>query len=810
MRARLVPLLLLVGLGPGGRGRAQAAPSPEGGDPSARATTTAPPRSPPPPSAPPAGSGAAADLVEDGAAPEPVFETVVVAPTPLHGSRLPRDRVPANVQTANAAALGERGSVDLPSFLNGAFGSVHVNDVQNNPLQPDLQYRGYLLSPLLGAPQGLSVYLDGVRLNEPFGDTVNWDLLPPNAIRSVNLMPGSNPIFGLNTLGGSLSLETKTGFSDSGAEARLSYGSFGRTVVRASAGGHGQRLGAFAAVQLFDEAGWRARSPSRAVTGMAALSYLDGGTSADLIALGGGTSLTGNGPVPEQLLALDRRSVFTYPDRTRNRSFMLVARGQRPLFDGWRLAGAAYLRESHIDAVNGDQRPWAACEAQPDLLCSGEPGDGATPVRDGAGNPVPFSPGYDAALNTSTTRQHGYGASAQLSSDLPIAGRENHVFAGVAADQARVTFQSSATIAMFGPDRGTIDTGIIDASSSVQVDAVPSALGVYAGDTFALRPDLFLSVSARFNWSAITLDDRLGDALDGAHRFHRLNPAVGLSYQPRPEIGAYASHSESNRAPTPIELTCASPTDPCRLPNGFVADPPLDQVVARTFEVGVRGTWRRRHVGLDYALGAFRTTNAADILFISAESVANRGYFTNVGETRRQGLEASAGGHHDTSGGSRFEWTLRYTLLRATFETPFTAPSDAHPDAVDGAIAVPAGARLPGIPAHVGKLALTFTSAGGYSFGANAVANSGQYLRGDEANRLAPLPGFFVVNLRGAYRVSPAVTIDLLVDNVFDARPATFGVLGDARGVLGAAYTSPRFVGPGAPRGVFVAVEVHR
>ena len=149
---------------------------------------------------------------------EPAYETVVVAPSPLHGSRLPRDRVPANVQTVTAAALAERRSLDLSAFMNDALGSVHMNDVQSNPLQPDIQYRGYLVSPLLGAPQGLAVYVDGVRMNEPFGDTINWDLLPPNAIRSVNLMPGSNPIFGLNTLGGALSIETKSGFSDSEAK----------------------------------------------------------------------------------------------------------------------------------------------------------------------------------------------------------------------------------------------------------------------------------------------------------------------------------------------------------------------------------------------------------------------------------------------------------------------------------------------------------------------------------------------------------------------------------------------------------------
>jgi len=748
--------------------------------------------------------------VTDPPAPEPGYETVVVAPSPLHGSRLPRDRVPANVQTVTAAALAERRSLDLSAYMNDALGSVHMNDVQSNPLQPDIQYRGYLVSPLLGAPQGLAVYVDGVRMNEPFGDTINWDLLPPNAIRSVNLMPGSNPIFGLNTLGGALSIETKSGFSDPGVEGSLSYGSFRRSILRASAGTHGERFGVFAATQLFHEAGWRQRSPSSAASGLVAATYMNDGATADLIALGAATSLTGNGPAPEQLLAADRSAVFTYPDRTQNRLFMLVARGERPLFQNGRLSGVAYFRENHTNATNGDQREWAACDAQPGVLCSGDPGGQQTPVVDGAGQAVPFASGYDAATNSSETRQHGYGASVQLSSEARVAGRENHAFAGVAGDQARVTFRARTTVARLGADRGTIDSGLLDPASPVAVDAVTSALGVYAGDTFALKPDLFLSVSARLNVLALTLEDQLGEALNGSHHFHRLNPAAGLSYQPRPEIGGYAGYSESNRTPTPVELTCASPTDPCRLPNGFVADPPLAQVVARTFEAGLRGTWRRGRASFDYALGAFTIGNAADILFISSGNVANQGYFANVGDTRRQGLEASAGGRHRTAGGSRLDWTLHYTLMRATFETPFTALSAAHPDALDGAIQVPAGARLPGVPSHVGKAGLSFSSRDGYSVGASVVANSSQYLRGDEANRLAPLAGYVVVNARAGYRVRDPLSLVVLVDNVFDARTSTFGVVGNARDVLGPTYAGPRFVGPGAPRGVWFGVELQR
>jgi outer membrane receptor protein involved in Fe transport len=759
---------------------------------------------------------AATVLVALALAPSPAAraddnETVVTATTPLHGSGLPREQVPANVQSVTAEQLAAQHSLDLSAYLGQAAGSVHVNDVQGNPLQPDLQYRGFLASPLLGAPQGLSMYLDGVRLNEPFGDTIDWDLIPAGAIRSVNVIPGSNPMFGLNTLGGALSIETKTGFSDPGAEGSLLWGSFGRKLVRASAGAHGERLGVFAAAQVLDEDGWRARSPTRAEQAFVGASYRSQGTTVDLTLLAASTSLTGNGAAPEQLLALDRSAVFTSPDRTDNQMLMALLRGERRLAAHVRLSGAAYARTNRTQAVNGDQREWSECAATPGALCSTR-GDGReAPVLDGAGNPVPFSSTDDAAVNRSDTRQTTVGAAAELAVDAPIGALANHLFAGATADQGRVRFRAQSTVGMLGADRATADLGFLDPASPVAVDSVVNDLGVYASDTLAVRPDLFVTASARVNVSTLSLRDQLGGDLTGDHAFHRLNPAAGVSYQPRPWLGGYASYSESSRSPTAIELSCASPTAPCRLPNAFVADPPLAQVVARTFEAGVRGALRRPGgVGsVRYDLAAFRTVSDDDILFVSSGAVANQGYFANVGQTRRQGLEAGLSARRRLGPrAGELEVGLHYTLLDATFETPFSAPSATHPDAVGGAIDVPAGARIPSIPRHTGKAAVGWTSGFGPFAGVNVVAASSQFLRGDEANLLAPVPGYVVVGARLGWQIAPPVAVALLVSNVLDARYATFGVLGNATDVLGPTYDSPRFVGPAAPRAAWLELDL--
>ena len=753
-------------------------------------------------------ASAAGDPGEPDPAENPgAHETIVVGTTPVHGSGLPLDQVPANVRVGTGAELEDHHSLDVSSYMGETMGSVHINDVQNNPLQPDLQYRGFLASPLLGAPQGLSLYLDGVRLNEPFGDTINWDLIPTNAIRSMNVMPGSNPLFGLNTLGGALSLETKDGFSDPGVDATVLYGSWNRKLVRVNGGMSRGRFGLFAAAEIFGEDGWRQLSPSSSQSAFVSGAYRGEDSKADLTLMVANTDLAGNGVSPIELLAVDRSAIFTAPDTTANQVFMATLRGERKLATDIRLSGTVYVRTNRTKTSNGDQHDWSECMATPGALCTTDDSGMETPILDSSGQPVAFDDAYNAAENRTDTRQTGYGVAAQLAVERPIRDRENHLFVGIEADQSRVRFRSSTTVGELDDDRNTIDDGFLDPTSPIAVDSVTNDFGVYASDTFSPLRDLHLVVSGRFNLTSLSLKDQLGDDLTGDHNFNHFNPAVGFSYQPRRWLGGYFSFSESNRAPTAIELTCASPDDPCRLPNAFVSDPPLAQVVARTLEAGVRGSLRRAGLRLAYDLTAFQTVNTNDILFISSGMVANQGYFANVGETRRQGIEADLTGSQRVGKGSRIEWGLHYTLIDARFESAFTALSATHPDAVNGFIDVPAGAHIPSIPMHIGKVAATFVSGYGFSVGVNLVADSSQYYRGDEANLLPQIPGYVIVNARAEYRIWKPLSVFALVDNIFDANYASFGVLGDATDVF-PNYMDPRFQGPGAPRAAWGGLDL--
>ncbi len=306
-------------------------------------------------------------------------------------------------------------------------------------------------------------------------------------------------------------------------------------------------------------------------------------------------------------------------------------------------------------------------------------------------------------------------------------------------------------------------------------------------------------MTGRYNRTHVVLEDRLDDDLDGDHTFQRFNPAVGLTFG-TPAFTFYAGYSEASRAPSPVELTCADEDDPCRLPNAFVSDPPLEQVVAKTFEAGVRGEWSdgRWHAGV------FRTANDDDILFISAGALTNEGFFDNVGETRRAGFEANLAG----AAGERLTWSLDYTYLDATFRESFTVMSANHPEAVDGEIVVESGDRLPLIPQQLLKAGVRVAVTAALTVSADLVGSSGAYFRGDEGNLLEELDGHSVVNVRAEYRLGERASLFASIENLLDEEYETFGVLGEAGDVLGEEFDEPYFVGPGAPLGAWIGVRI--
>src|SRR5262245_51811659 len=245
----------------------------------------------------------------------------VIGTMPLPGHELDASRIAAPVQTASELEIDRSHAVDLTAYLDRMLGGVYVNDIQNNPLQPDVNYRGYTASPLLGTPQGLSVYMDGVRLNQPFGDVVSWDLIPRVAISSLTLIPGSNPLFGLNTLGGALSVRTKNGFDEPGSSVQLGYGSDNRAQLEFETGDHAASgLDWYVAGDHLEDDGWRDASPTDASQLLGKIGWRDSATDLSLTGSYADTDLTGNGLQEQRFVAKDYASVYTKPDETQNQS----------------------------------------------------------------------------------------------------------------------------------------------------------------------------------------------------------------------------------------------------------------------------------------------------------------------------------------------------------------------------------------------------------------------------------------------------------------------------------------------------------
>jgi len=708
----------------------------------------------------------------------------VVGITPIHGIGLPIFKVPANVQVLSAEGFQMRSAVDVPMLLNRRAAGVQIGEVQGGAFQPDVVFRGFAASPLLGASEGLAIYQDGVRMNDPFGDTVQWDVLPRTAIAAIDVIPGSNPLFGLNALGGALSIRTKDGFVAPRRRVTVATGSFGRHRLEAEAGGHEGAIAYYAAGTLMREQGWRDFSPSTVRRLFGDISWRGDAHALSVSVTAASNDLTGNGAAPSALLESDRRAVFTHPDLTGNDLVLATARARRNLSASTLLEGLAYVRGGRITTFNGD------LDDDDDDANDGEEDEPAGAV---AGEEL------SAVNNTSRTRSRGAGATAQIRRTAPLLGRDNHFIAGAGMDAAGTRFEFAVETARLGPDRGTIGLGTVVEDEAVRLRSDVATASAFVTNTWSPHERVALTASARFNATRVRLRDRIGTALDGDHRFRRVNPAAGATVQVSGTLNAYGGYSESSRVPTPVELTCADPEDPCRLPNAFVSDPPLRQVVARTWEGGMRGTVD----GLRWSVAAFDSTAVDDIIFVSSGTLRGEGHFENVARTRRRGLEASL---EVKTAGDRLSAFAAYTRQRAAYGTDLTVTSRAHPLAMAGELRVESGDRLPGVPAHVGRFGIEGGLPGRARFGVHGRAQSSQVLRGDEANLLAPVPGFLVLDADIRIRIAGGLAAIIEAQNLVDRRYSTFGIVGDPAPLLN--DTSRRFLSPGSPRSAWVGLDL--
>ena len=753
-------------------------------------------------------------------------EVEVVEISPLDGLNQTKDKIPAPVQTATDKDIAKTNSVNLTDYMNRSLGSVYINETQGNGFQPDVNYRGFTASPLLGTPQGLSVYMDGVRLNQPFGDVVSWDLIPKSAIKSMAMMPGSNPLFGRNTLGGALSMETKDGKSNPGTSIQGLGGEFGRHAFEFEHGGSNKEHGLnwFLTGNYFGEQGWRQNSPTTVRQIFGKVGWEGERSELKLTTAFNDNGMNGNGLQDFRLLNQDYTSVYTKPDITENRSLFINLEGKHQLNSKIQLTGNTYYRNIKTGTYNGDINEDAIeyYSARPQNIststtrCLNEAG---TP-----GNLGELAEKCNGLINRSTTQQQNWGTSGQAIISDKIFGKDNQLLFGGAYDQSVMGFNQSTQFGYLTADRGVagipnyadgltggvLDDGVTPVDNRVSLGGDTITWSFFTQDTLSLTKDLHITASGRYDYTSISNKDQIipsgSQSLTGKHAFDRFNPSVGLTYNPYQEIGFYAGYNEGTRAPTSIELGCANPDEPCKLPNAMAGDPPLKQVITENWEAGFRGQLAGQ---VNWNLGYFHIENNNDIQFIASPQTGY-GYFKNFGKTRRQGIEFGLDRKVD-------EWSVgaNYTYLDATYQSHEQLLGESNSQADGSVITVRPGNRIPLVPQHTFKTYVDYQFTKDWGTNLNIIGFSQSIARGNENNAhqagndhfgSGTVPGYVVVNYGLRYTPSYVKGLHLFgqVNNILDEQYYTGGQLGPA-GIGSNGQFDPQgkhttMYAPGAPR----------
>ncbi len=752
-----------------------------------------------------------------------VLPTVVVQATALRGPEIDADKLPGNVQSLSTKDFVHVGASGLGQALDARLGSISITEALGDPFQPDIFYRGFEVSPVLGTPQGLAIYQNGVRINEAFGNTVNWDLFPDFAIEKVRLV-SSSPVYGLNALGGAVSLTMKDAFSYQGGEAQLSGGSYGSRGAIVQYGVNNGTFGLYLGGKALNNTGWRQYSNDSLRQAYVALSARPERGSLDLSYTHADDDLHGQGATPVQTLAVNRSLLFTIPQENVNRLDFLTLDGSLKLAGGWSLNGLLYYRQYRQHVTNGNTSNFTACttQARAGILCQS---DGLAPLTDTGGALIPdISQGGALPVgqnNTETINAYGRGASLQVNNGQSILDHANVLSIGATLDYAELNFYSDAELGpiiwplLYSSVSLTVDTpeGGAFSATPVAIKGFDRTYAVYFTDTFDVTPVFSVTASARYNRSTIDVQDQRGTALSGSNSYDHLNPAIGGAYKISPELTVYGGFAQNTRTPTASEIECSNPSAPCLLPSSLSGDPPtLKQVIARTYELGLRGRSSIGSGAVSWNLSAFRA-NVSDDIFAITTSLSS-GFFSNIGGTRRQGVEL--GLNYKSSA-----WTayFNYSYVQATFRSSLLLPSPSNPFAdANGDIQVLPGDKLPGIPQHRIKAGVDYEVLPNWTVGASVKFLSDSYFVGDESNQNAPLPSHHIFGLQSSYQIAHWIGVFAHVDNLFNTKYATYGIFSDPTGIgapgipANAVTNGPgvdnRFIAPAYPFAIYAGVRI--
>ena len=741
----------------------------------------------------------------------------VFSPGPLPSIGISTDIIPGSVYVIKPQDVEQQAGVSHADYLINNVQGFSIIEVGGNPWQPDVQFRGYSAGSIMGNPIGLSIYVDGVRENQPFSDVMLWDTVPMWAISGTQVVAGSNPIYGLNTLGGAIAFQTKNGKLFNKGRISATAGSWDRTAGLIEYGGvlKDSNIDYYFGYNHTSENGWRDYSPSHLNQAFGKIGKDFENGRLELSYTGAHNNLTGNGLAPKYLLGADNSGVNTVPDLTENR-YNKFNLGLTQFIDEQTMFSAnAYYVQSNRYTLNGDAE------------ISYDAGDASYTNLGGGVFEVEYdeleTAGAEGEVNLTKTKQDKYGISGQYTFSQDWFGKPNHLVVGANAETSLISFNQ------FGVEEQTILSSrkiAYDSSStheeSTNLSGRTKTLGLYGVNTLSLADQWHVTGGARWNYTEVDNSDRLnGDSsantLTAKQSWSRINPTIGLTYKPSDNYSTYVSYSESNRAPTSIELGCSNPQAACLLPTQMADDPPLDDVVSKTYEVGARG---RLSNDIQWNAAIYHAINHDDMMFISTNAVNGLGYFDNIGRTQRDGLDLGISGTKlplnflSESIQNKISWNANYGLTHATYDSDLELTAEANSSASDSdtsyssitcgeffdeataggtgaagatelrvkndVIQVKKGDQLANIPMHRLKLRLNYDVSNNLRIGGNVIGFSKAWVMGNENQKHdgdGEVPGYVLVNLDAAFIPSQNWTVAFKAINIFDKNYYTGGRL---------------------------------
>jgi outer membrane receptor protein involved in Fe transport len=735
------------------------------------------------------------------------------SPVSTPSTALAVDKVPSTINFVDSGQIQRTNSLNITDALQQSVPAVNVSEVSGNPFQPNLEFRGFVASPVSGTPQGLAVYQNGVRVNEAFGDTINWDLIPTSAIKSIAVVT-NNPAFGLNALGGAVTVQMKDGFGYHGAEIDTMGGSYGRLQSSAQWGKQIDNFAIYGALEGLHDNGFRNFSQSDIRRFYSDVGYRSENAEFHLNLGLANSKLGAPATTPIELLQQYWGATYTTPQTSANQVAYANLTGKVEVTPSWTVETITHVRAFNQRTVDGNPTGTQPCGADPTLLCFN---DDSTPANglNGAQLANTFAP--DAILgeiDRTSTRSTTGGFSAQATNTDEIFGHGNRFVVGASIDVSVTQFTASAELGTIGSNYVVSGSGIFLGQSGSPVSIGPVSLratnqytGLYVLDTFDVTKAFSITAGGRFNDARIALEDQIGTQLNGSSTYDRFNPIIGGTYKINSELTAYAGYSEANRAPTPLELGCADPNHPCIIASFLVSDPPLKQVVSHTVEAGFRGTRDMKLGTLEWKLGGFRATNTDDILAIPDPVLQGFGYFQNVGSTRRQGIEAEA-----KLKSTAFQVYGSYTFIDARFLDSLQVGSNSPFADANGNVQISPGNLIPAVPRHRIKAGFDYFVTDAFKVGADAIFVSSQYFVGDESNQAPKLESYTVFNVHASYQINKTFQIYGRINNLFDNRYATYGTFFETDALPnfaagGAPFTDARALNPAYPRTFYAGLK---